>query len=879
MEKVHLIRCWSLALSTVLIILMAPNLALAAGDANEARCAAKTEASPGYREYLPDCRAYELATPPYKEGGVVLDEPGAISASGSSVIVGAGGAFSGGGNYWYDPGRNRNAATYELVRGRDGWGSSPLMPPAGEYSYSVLMAASAGNFEATLWGAEQTGLPYHEDIYLRTGPNPSEFNLIGPGTPYNEKDEEILANERLTPTEELTLVGASRNLSHSLFAIKSSNLGGHSDLWVGDTTELGKASLYEYVYVGTKNSEPVLVGVKNDEALHGGAQINEKAELISECGTELGSGGGGSVFNAVSSSGEVVFFTAKACSGSTPPLVNELYARIGGERTVAISEPTLPGGAAGECTNPEPCHSAKAAPAMFQGASEDGRRVFFMSEQPLVDGASAEGMKLYEVSLEGARVAQVIDISNKGIAAGVNPEVQGVVRVSENGERVYFVATAKLTSRDNVAGREPEEAEPVQGADNLYVYEPEPGHSGEYRTVFVATLLTPGEQAALATEEIEERAEITARGEKTFTYEVEPTKHEVERAEAEIIQKFFNEEIELERALELLAEAAEPLVEAEEAARERERAFIERTVGTLGPSGTVAEDRRAWQIEDGRPTQTTFDGAILVFLSSAKLTRGDTSGVPQVFAYDAQGESLARISIGQTGSESGNVDTFDQAPQIPIQPFVGVDLPTAADTGLTLSADASRIFFTSAADLAPQAEHDAVNVYEYSGGGVYLISSGGDTSRVNGAPTVSVLGTDASGQDAFFVSEDKLVPQYGDTQMALYDAREEGGFPTPALEPGCLGETCRGLSSATLSYQSPASAGQQGNGNVSRPPRVSEASGPQVTRAQLLAKALRSCRAMRPRKRRAACETRARRRFGGGSSVSRARATKRKARR
>jgi hypothetical protein len=817
MGRTKLIRQWGLAFSIVAAVVIAPSVALAAGDANEAGCDSSTEASPGYRLYLPDCRAYELVTPPYKEGGTVLDGLGAVSTDGSRVIVGAGGAFAGAENLWFSPVRNPDTVLYEFVRGAGGWQSTALTPPASSFSHSAMMAASAGNFEATLWGAQHTGLQYHEEIYLRTGPNASEFSLVGPGTPLNEKGEEVLADTQLEPTEVLHLVGASRDLSHSLFAITRSSKPGPSNLWVGDTTGLERESLYEYTYTGAASSEPALVGVKNDEVLQGNPHVNEHAELISNCGTELGSGGSGenavvgqpgSVYNAVSSSGDVIFFTALACSENNPGEANEVYARVGGERTVAISEPALPGGGEGECTSSEPCHDAKAAPATFEGASEDGSRVFFLSEQPLVDGAPAGGMKLYEERLEGAGpsqvgVTRVVDVSNQGIAAGINPEVQGVVRVSEDGERVYFIAKGKLTGADKVAGRELEETEPVPGADNLYVYEPEPGHPGSYRTVFVATLLTPGEEAKLASAEEEERKEIKEQAEKASTYELE-------RAITELFQMFAKEEIGEERFAELFVEAIE-------AATTTEQAFIQRTVGTRGPSGTVTQDQLVWQTRDSRPAQSTHGGDVLVFLSSAKLTPGDTSSVPQLFTYSADDESLARVSIGQTGPASGNVETFRDAPQIATQQFGRVGLPTAADTGLSLAAGGSRIFFTSAAELAPGAEHNAVNVYEYSAGRVYLISSGNDASLNNRAPAVNLLGSDPSGQDAFFTSEAKLVPQYGDTQVALYDAREEGGFPAPVLEAGCLGETCRGASGVAPAYQSPGSAGQAGSGNVLPP--------------------------------------------------------------
>lgn len=798
-------------LCVVIVALVVPSMVLAAGgDANEAQCEAATETSPGFQTYLPDCRAYELVTPPYKEGGIVLDEPGAISADGSRVIVGAGGAFSGAGNYWYNPGRDHDGDVYEFARGANGWQSSPLTPPASEYSHSVLMAVSAADFQTTLWGAQETGVPYQEDIYLRTGPEASQFKFIGPGTPRNEHGEVIPGHAERAPTEELKLVGASRDLSHSLFKIESSTRLGSSDVWQGDTTEPNKDSLYEYVYTGANDSEPVLVGVKNDEPLHGSHHVNEDAELISDCGTALGSSGTaeagvgsglGSVYNAVSSTGEVVFFTASACLPSGPK-VNEVYARLGGERTLAISEPVLPGGAVGECASSEPCHGAASAPAVFQGASEDGRRVFFLSEQPLVNGAPAEGMKLYEERLEGAqpstvKVGEIIDVSNDGLPS-VNPEVQGVVRVSESGKRVYFVAQGKLTGSDQVVGREPETAEPVQGASNLYVYEPEQG-----RTVFVATLLTSGEEATLATAEAEELASIEEQGNKLYTFEFE-------RAYAEIVRRLGDEEIDLEEALMFLGQA-------EAAALERERAFVLDTVGTRGPSGTLAEDRRVWQIADERPAQTTPSGEVLAFLSSAKLTQQDTSSVPQLFAYNAGDESLTRVSIGQAGSASGNVDTFHDAPLIPELPLSFTDLPTSADTGLALSEDGSRIFFESAATLAPQAENQVKNVYEYSRGSVNLISAGDDASTLIGKPTVTLMGTDPSGQDAFFLTQAKLVPQYADTQVALYDARENGGFPAPVLEPGCLGETCRGPSAVAPTYQPHGSASQTGGGNVPPP--------------------------------------------------------------
>ncbi len=78
--------------------------------------------------------------------------------------------------------------------------------------------------------------------------------------------------------------------------------------WPGYTPP--SRSLYEYV--GTGNAEPTLVGVANQEALHGSPHVNEGALLISECATELG--GENEKYNALSGSGETVFFTAVQCA-------------------------------------------------------------------------------------------------------------------------------------------------------------------------------------------------------------------------------------------------------------------------------------------------------------------------------------------------------------------------------------------------------------------------------------------------------------------------------------------------------------------------------------------------------------------------------------
>lgn len=178
--------------------------------------------------------------------------------------------------------------------------------------------------------------------------------------------------------------------------------------WSFDGTVSG-GTLYEYTGVEQPGEagerEPYLVGVE------GGVGSRT---LISRCGTRLGSSAHeealeNSMCNAISASGERVFFTAVECPSG--PAVNELYARLtDGEasETLSTSEPPLSGpgvipgrlctGPCSEAENEENRHTR--ASATFRGASRDGSKAFFTIEQELLPGA--RGDNLYEDELSGS---------------------------------------------------------------------------------------------------------------------------------------------------------------------------------------------------------------------------------------------------------------------------------------------------------------------------------------------------------------------------------------------------------------------------------------------------------------------------------------------
>jgi hypothetical protein len=608
---------------------------------------------------------------------------------------------------------------YDAERTSNEWRTSPIIEPE--------KLTNSAHGDENLLAADSD---LSEGLFsFRSAPTPGEQNLyiwhLPGGSPVEVGPAFSRAALESTPTGrvgEISRPSASSDLEHVLFAIQGpgNTNPGVNDLWPGDTTVanngtslggVGFRSLYEYEGTeneGTDTRRPTLVGV------------NDNGELISQCGTSLGFPREGSfqvpglsdgeVYNAIAGSAGVsrVFFTAAgategpardACTeggNGKGPHADELYVRINASQTVAISEPSLlvPGRqCSGICREDEE-DVDKSSAGVFQGASEGGSRVFFLTSQPLVDGDEDNTTDLYEAHLGGEpgheEVIELVQVSHDP-NAGEAAEVQGVARVSADGSRVYYVAKGKLTTALSPTGDEAEPGEP-----NLYVYDTDTNQT----------------------------------------------------------------------------------------------AFI----GTLSPS-----DEEDWQQEDYRPVDANEcqpgegeceAGRFLVFTSSADLTPGDTSDVPQVFEYDARERTLVRVSVGQDGFND-NGEAEGHAASIVHPVYRESEDPAPQLT--SVSGDGSIVVFQSSDALTQHAAEGFPNVYEYRGGEVSLISDGEDrTVGLEDIPSTSLVGLDGSGQDVFFTTADPLVAEDGDTGVDVYDARIDGGFPPSLVPSECKAEACRG---------------------------------------------------------------------------------------
>ena len=433
---------------------------------------------------LPDCRAYEMVTPADKNSAHVerVTVP-TVATDGSSLVGGTAEAFAGLGN---DEQFTEEDAFYRFSRSGLGWATTPLTPYRGE-SWGIGLGGSD-----SVWGpAEQSSV-----ARLRLRGVDGSLSEIGPVWPPS-----LGPNLYAGSSPFYVLGAAAEAVNGVVFTIREPGF-----LWPFDST-IGQRSLYEYR--GTGNASPSLVGVS------GGAG---STVLISQCGTLRGNSylGEEEERNAVSEGG-TVFFTAvgadsNACGGIEPP-VNELFARIGEERTVAISEPS-----AADCVL---CDTSVPADAVFQGASADGSRVFFTTTQSLLGHDTSGNLYEYDFSAPAGRRVVRVSAGDGSVSEPV-AEVQSVPYVSEDGSHVYFYAKGVLTSGANSRGEHA-----LAGGENLYVYE----RDAEYpsgRTVFVTGCgdtgqgqVSPDGRFVVFTSACHLTAGDTATGRQVFQYDAQ----------------------------------------------------------------------------------------------------------------------------------------------------------------------------------------------------------------------------------------------------------------------------------------------------------------------------------------------------------------------
>lgn len=778
-------------------------------------------------EGLPDGRAYELLTPPDKgssEDMFALTEiihnefrnhdVGFPSESGEEFLLETDGAFgsSCGGSGSSFAASAENVYVFRRDAGARCWQMLPLASPdlgvqsvaAGVFDPSDFSLVAFGDELGSIGGSGG-----RDNVSLLGAPGSGP---LCEGSVVSSDCYEKLHSEAVSEVTGTRFVGASRDLSH--IVLESTD---HTVVpGVDEGQDAGTHALWEW-----DGGEFKLVSVNPE-----GAPF--------QCGAMLGQGyenvnGGGEQHNAVSADGQKVFFTApdprvvnddhsypgcwEGTTGGPQTNSPQLYVHSGG-RTVevsrpeaGVSDPTCP-----DSVEREACHLS-----VYVGASEDGSKVFFLTDGELTQEAvelKLEDPELYEYETETGKLIRVSagEPGYRG-AAGVST----VPAISADGSSVYFTAFAALAPGATVYDR----AEP--GPVNLYRYETEVG-----RTVYVGTVdtrdypqLATGRWWGEKTTEIRSGGVALGTHANWYTtpdgryllfssiadltgYSTAEAKHsgpeDCPAIEAEVVSGHCDEVYRYDADA---AEKGEPSIICVSCDRSGEspvsNAFFATTAGSEEPAA-------------GPVRAMSDDGSCVFFDSADPLVKQADNHTLDVHEWEAYG------ALGCKPAEGGG----------------GCELLQ---------------------------------------GCIYLIGSGDDPS-----PSY-FLGASANGSNVFFGTHAQLVAQDTDTAGDLYDARIGGGFPvrgtvgecedggcsTPALEP-------IDATPSSLTFSGPENAIGETKA-VTRTDKKTKQS-----RAQKLAAALNVCAKKRMDKRKQ-CDEKARKRYGKTKKKAAGKKAKKSARR
>lgn len=203
--------------------------------------------------------------------------------------------------------------------------------------------------------------------------------------------------------------------------------------------------------------------------------------------------------------------------------------------------------------------------------------------------------------------------------------------------------------------------------------------------------------------------------------------------------------------------------------------------------------------------RVTPDGRHMLFQSSTGtgLTGYDSNKHIEFYLYSADAHELQCVSCRPDGSLP------DADATVRAHLFTG-GTTTTSHLSQAVTDDGSKVFFSTTDALVPGDTNGKSDVYEFdsASGTVHLLSSGTDSADSY------FMDASANGSDAFFVTRQQLVGWDVDQSYDLYDARVDGGLPEPKSSPPCSGDGCHGSLSPGSQVAPPGSQTLHGAGNV-----------------------------------------------------------------
>jgi len=414
---------------------------------------------------LPDCMALEMASPPKKFNQYARYPH--VSENGERVRYESIAALAETPNLL-----KADGDPYVATRGPNGWTSAPTTPPVAGMIIGWSPSAAANGFSPDFSHWFQIAATKEQALRgksqaFRAGLG-GLFEPISPllvplaGSVSNEDLPQLVENARFQ--------GASADLTQLYFQIGKPALGSAAYL-PGDPIPSGSGAMQNtYVAKLDASGQPSLELLARDAAgkAWGG---NCGARL----GTDISEKGGESIRSqgALSADGTRALISTRPsqpATGNCEASANKLRIL---ERVEASNGTFIAPLFSSECNRAAPACSSADGDDLFQGASLDQSKAFFMANRQLansdLDGdgeeCSNEGavagcdLYLYEPSRPaGQRLTQASageDVAGQHQAGREARAFNGTVAISGDGSHAYFAAQSVLTERPNPEGATP----------------------------------------------------------------------------------------------------------------------------------------------------------------------------------------------------------------------------------------------------------------------------------------------------------------------------------------------------------------------------------------------------------------------------------------
>jgi hypothetical protein len=459
---------------------------------------------------------------------------------------------------------------------------------------------------------------------------------------------------------------------------------------------------------------------------------------------------------------------------------------------------------------------------VFQLASTDGTRVFFTDEKTLTPGAAPNSLYMYDIPNKELKDIQgPVGILQTGAENPVTERGDEVLGANDAGTTVYVTSQSVLTEAANPQGEKA-----VAGGGNIFVLRETPAGSGTWTPGFVATLSSLDEAG------------------------YNPLAKEV---------------------------------------NQRHLAHLPVRVSGNGEYFAFMSDRRLTGYDNRDVNSGFVDEEVFLYgaASSGSLvcascdpTGARPLGVFDSGAYPGQAMDPARTWAGHWLAAS--IPGWNEAFHTGRQGNNSFELPLYVSRVLS---DSGRLFFDARDALVSQDVNGRDDVYEFEPGEVGSCGAPGAggagcvglVSSGRGGGDSEFVDASVGGNDVFFITADRLVTGDTDSTVDMYDAHVcSGSAPclaeSPVVSPPC-GSTdeCRagGVSQPGI-FGAPASATFSGVGNLPPSPVKKIVLTVAQVRAKALKTALKACKRQHGAHR-AACEARARKRYGPKAKAKKAR--------